>query len=52
MAEVPERLFDVALGAHVESALRNEYEVFVGDTVAALAEPFGEELADYFDPQV
>ncbi|QKY20130.1 CCA tRNA nucleotidyltransferase [Halolamina sp. CBA1230] len=45
-------LFDVALGAHVESALQEEYEVLVGDGTAALAEEFGEELRAYFEPEV
>jgi tRNA nucleotidyltransferase (CCA-adding enzyme) len=44
-------LFDVALGAHVESALEEGYDVLIGDDVAALAEPFGVELARYFDPK-
>jgi tRNA nucleotidyltransferase (CCA-adding enzyme) len=43
-------IFDVALGAHVESALDASYEVLVGDEVARLAETFGVELARYFDP--
>ncbi|WP_267641853.1 CCA tRNA nucleotidyltransferase [Haloarchaeobius amylolyticus] len=46
-----DRLFDVALGAHVESALREEYEVLVGEEVTALAAEFGIELADYFSPR-
>ena len=41
---------DVALGAHVESALDDGYEVLVDD-VAALADEFGGELARYFDPK-
>ncbi|WP_439028408.1 CCA tRNA nucleotidyltransferase [Haloarchaeobius sp. DT45] len=45
-----ERLFDVALGAHVESALRQDYEVFVGTEIEALADEFGVELATYFSP--
>jgi len=44
-------LFDVALGAHVESALEEGYDALIGDDVAALAEPFGVELARYFDPK-
>jgi len=45
-----DRLFDVALGARVESALRDGYEVLVGADVAALADPFGVDLARYFQP--
>ncbi|WP_256298113.1 CCA tRNA nucleotidyltransferase [Haloarchaeobius salinus] len=46
-----DRLFDVALGAGVERALQDGYEVLVGDEVAVLAEEFGEELAVYFSPR-
>jgi tRNA nucleotidyltransferase (CCA-adding enzyme) len=47
-------LFDVALGAQVEDALREGYEVLAGPAVATLAETetFGRELAAHFDPQV
>ncbi|PSP81637.1 tRNA CCA-pyrophosphorylase [Halobacteriales archaeon QH_8_68_33] len=44
-------LLGVALGAHVESRLRDEYEVLVGDDVADLAAEFGRELARYLDPR-
>ncbi|WP_226022260.1 CCA tRNA nucleotidyltransferase [Halomicrobium salinisoli] len=44
-------LFDVALGAHVESALEEGYDVLVGDDVAALADEFGAEFGEYFDPR-
>ena len=44
-------LRDVALGVRVESALEDGYDVLVGDAVADLAEEFGVELADYFDPR-
>jgi tRNA nucleotidyltransferase (CCA-adding enzyme) len=44
-------LFEVALGAHVESALEDSYDVLVGDDVAALADDFGLELARYFSPK-
>ena len=44
-------VFDVALGAHVESALEDGYEVLVGEEIGALAGEFGVELADYFDPK-
>ena len=43
-------LFDVALGVHVESALEADYDVLVGEEIGRLADEFGTELADYFDP--
>jgi tRNA nucleotidyltransferase (CCA-adding enzyme) len=43
-------LFDVALGAHVESALADGYDVLAGEGVASLADDFGVDLARYFDP--
>ncbi|MFC6725714.1 hypothetical protein ACFQE1_15325, partial [Halobium palmae] len=57
-----ESLFDVALGAHVEEALRDGYEVLVGEAISELVEgdgsegegegtQFGVELARYFDPE-
>ncbi|MFT4948753.1 MAG: tRNA nucleotidyltransferase (CCA-adding enzyme) [Natronomonas sp.] len=46
-----DRLFDVALGTHVESALREGYEVLVDEAVADLADPFGAALARYFAPR-
>jgi len=46
-----EAVFDVALGAHVESSLREGYDLLVGDDVAALAEGFGTGLARYFAPE-
>ncbi|WP_339105016.1 CCA tRNA nucleotidyltransferase [Haloterrigena salinisoli] len=46
-----ERLFDVGLGAHIETALAEEYEVLVGDEIAVLCEEFGRELARYFEPR-
>ncbi|WP_396610665.1 CCA tRNA nucleotidyltransferase [Haloferax sp. S1W] len=45
-------LFDVALGKHIESTLREDgYEVLVGDEVATLAESFGAELGRFYDPR-
>lgn len=44
-------LFDVALGTHVETALEADYEVLVGDEIATLAEEFGTELREYFEPE-
>ncbi|PSQ20349.1 CCA tRNA nucleotidyltransferase [Halobacteriales archaeon QS_9_67_15] len=44
-------LFDVALGAHVESALESGYDVLAGEKVSELAEAFGVELASYLDPR-
>ncbi|WP_121743785.1 CCA tRNA nucleotidyltransferase [Natronorubrum halophilum] len=46
-----DRLFDVGLGAHVETALEDEYEVLVGEEITALLEEFGPELARYFEPR-
>jgi tRNA nucleotidyltransferase (CCA-adding enzyme) len=43
-------IFEVALGAHVESSLEAGYEVLVGDDVATLAGTFGEQLASYLSP--
>jgi len=43
-------IFDVALGAQVETALAEGYDLLVGDEVATLADDFGVELARYFDP--
>ena len=43
-------VFDVRLGTHVETALREDYDVLAGDAVAALADDFGVALAAYFDP--
>jgi tRNA nucleotidyltransferase (CCA-adding enzyme) len=46
-----EALFDVALGARVESALAEGYDLLVGEEVATLASEFGTELGAYFDPE-
>jgi tRNA nucleotidyltransferase (CCA-adding enzyme) len=43
-------ILDAALGVHVESTLKVEYEVLSGDEVGLLAEEFGAELARYFHP--
>ncbi|MFC7239640.1 CCA tRNA nucleotidyltransferase [Saliphagus sp. GCM10025317] len=45
-----DRLLDVGLGAHVETALEDEYEVLVGPDVSALLEEFGTALRAYFEP--
>ena len=45
-------IFDVALGAHVETALADGYDLLVGDDVATLADTFGEDLARFLDPSV
>jgi tRNA nucleotidyltransferase (CCA-adding enzyme) len=45
-------VFDVALGAHVASALEDGYEVLVGEAVTGLTDEFGVELARHFDPGV
>jgi len=44
-------IFDVALGARVETALDDEYDLLVGDEVATLADDFGVEFARYFEPR-
>jgi tRNA nucleotidyltransferase (CCA-adding enzyme) len=44
-------LLDVALGAHVETRLREDYDVLVGDEVGSLADEFGADLAAYLDPR-
>jgi tRNA nucleotidyltransferase (CCA-adding enzyme) len=43
-------LLNVALGAHVQTALESDYDVLVGDDVATLADEFGEALAGYLSP--
>ncbi|WP_248895655.1 CCA tRNA nucleotidyltransferase [Haloplanus halobius] len=43
-------IFEVALGTHIERALRDEYDLLVGNEVTSLAETFGVALARYFDP--
>ncbi len=43
-------LFDVALGAHVETALESGYELLVGDAVGSLAPQLGRQLAQYLSP--
>ncbi|CQH47465.1 tRNA adenylyltransferase, CCA-adding [Halobacterium hubeiense] len=50
---VRDQLGEVALGAHVESIVEaGDYDVLAGDEVAALADGFGTELAEYFEPTV
>jgi tRNA nucleotidyltransferase (CCA-adding enzyme) len=44
-------VLDVALGAHVASALEADYVVLVGTAITELAGEFGVELARYFDPK-
>ena len=44
-------VFDVRLGVDVADSLRAGYDVLVGEEVAALADGFGVELAEYFDPR-
>ena len=45
-----EALFEVALGAHVEGALADGYELLIGDDLATLCPEFGRELAAYYAP--
>ncbi|ELZ27614.1 tRNA CCA-pyrophosphorylase [Halosimplex carlsbadense 2-9-1] len=44
-------VFDVALGAQVETAMNEEYAVLSGEEVGVLADEFGVELARYLDPR-
>ena len=44
-------VFDVALGAAIERALADDYDVLVGESVADLAAGFGREFAAYCDPK-
>ncbi|MFB6132319.1 MAG: CCA tRNA nucleotidyltransferase [Halanaeroarchaeum sp.] len=44
------RLFDVALGARVETALKSGFEILEDEEIASLVPEFGEELARYFNP--
>jgi tRNA nucleotidyltransferase (CCA-adding enzyme) len=44
-------LFDVALGTHVATALKSDYEVLVGEELADLTDAFGVEFAEYFAPR-
>ncbi len=44
-------LFEVSLGPHVRSSLSDTHEILSGTELATLAEPFGTELATYFDPR-
>ncbi|MFC7009274.1 CCA tRNA nucleotidyltransferase [Halalkalicoccus salilacus] len=44
-------LFEVALGPDVENALREDYELLVGEELTALLPEFGTELARYYDPR-
>jgi tRNA nucleotidyltransferase (CCA-adding enzyme) len=43
-------LFEVGLGAHVESTLEQGYELLVGEEIANLAANFGTEFAVYLEP--
>ncbi|SHG49545.1 CCA tRNA nucleotidyltransferase [Halobaculum gomorrense] len=47
-----ERIFDAALGARVESALECGYDVLAGEELATLADEFGVDLREYFEPTV
>ncbi len=44
-------LFEISLGAHIESALEENYTILADSEVAELAEQFGVELAAYFEPE-
>ena len=43
-------IFEVALGAQIETALADGYELLWDEAVATLADEFGTELAAYFEP--
>lgn len=43
-------IFEVALGAQIETALADDYELLWDEAVATLADDFGTELAAYFKP--
>jgi len=43
-------LFEARLGPAVDAALGRGYELVTGESLATLAEEFGHELADYFEP--
>ena len=45
-----DKLFDVALGANVESALETGYTLAIGDDIATLADTFGEQFVRYLSP--
>ena len=47
-----DRIFDAALGARVESALERGYDVLAGENIATLADEFGVDLREYFEPSV
>ncbi len=49
-AFLEEALLTVRLGAHIQTALEDSYEVLVGDELTALCEEFGVELRTYFEP--
>ena len=46
-----DELFAVGLGAHVETALEDDYEVLVGEDVTALCAEFGRELRAFYEPE-
>ena len=46
-----DRLFEVGLGARIETALEAGYELRWGEEVATLADRFGTELTEYVDPE-
>lgn len=45
-----EAVFEARLGPAIERALAESVELLVGEDVAALADEFGVELAEYFEP--
>lgn len=47
-----ESLFSVALGVQIEKALREDYEILIGDETTQLTEEFGTQLARFFEPKL
>ena len=45
-----DRLFDLALGAQIRTALAEGYDILIGEDVTTLLPAFETELAAYFDP--
>jgi tRNA nucleotidyltransferase (CCA-adding enzyme) len=43
-------IFDTALGTRIESALKDDYDLLLGDELGELADDFGVELARYLSP--
>ena len=44
-------IFECALGAHIESQLKTDYDLLVGDDIATLTRRVGAQLWQYFNPR-